>query len=111
MKWTIFVLLRATPAWLSHTMEERNSIADACLGQALVDEGVAMRFYDAEAFCGTCSDLAVFETTDLQAYYFTMERLRNTDLISTPFFEIVDIIPAIEGGFQAFQKAEKGRTQ
>ncbi|MGB3246499.1 MAG: darcynin family protein [Sulfitobacter sp.] len=91
-------------------MEDRDSIANDCLGQALVDERVAMRFYDAEAFSAACSDIAVFETTDMQAYYFAMERLRNTALISEPYFEIINIIPAIEDGFQTFQQAEKARS-
>lgn len=107
MKWTIFVIMTATPQWLALSMEDRDTIANDCLKQALVDDRVTMRFYDAEAFSGTCSDIAVFETTDMQAYYFVMERLRNTALMSKPYFEVVNIIPAIEDGFQIFQQAEK----
>ncbi len=109
MNWTVFVLLRATPQWLSHTMEERNAIASEWLGEAMTDARVQMQFYDAEAFSGRCSDVAVFETEDLQAYYFTMERLRNTTMIAKPYFDIVDIIPAIKDGFQTFQQAEELR--
>ncbi|MGZ9810270.1 darcynin family protein [Pseudoroseicyclus sp. H15] len=110
MTWTIFVTLLATPLWLKHSQEERDRIASDSLGQALVDDRVTMRFFDAEAFCATCSDVAVFETTDMLAYYFVMERLRNSPLVSTPYFEIVSIIPALENGFQAFHQAEQGRS-
>ena len=106
MTWTIFVLLRATPAWLRHSPAERDAIAAECLAAALVDDRVTLRFYDAEAFAAPCSDLAVFETTDLQAYYFVMERLRSTPLISAPYFEILSILPALENGFRRFQQAE-----
>lgn len=82
-------------------------IAQDCLNQSLTDERVRMRFYDAEAFSGTCSDLAVFETTDLQAYYFVMERMRSTPLFCVPYFDVIDILPAIENGYQTFQQAEK----
>lgn len=110
MNWTIFVSLRATPRWLSLSLEERDQIATDCLGQAMIYDQVKMRFYDAEAFSGTCSDLAVFETDDMLSYYFVMERLRNTPLLSEPYFEIVDIVPALENGFQAFQKSELDRS-
>lgn len=108
MTWTIFVHLRATPAWLRLPPAERDTIAAECLAEALVDDRVTMRFYDAEAFSGAASDIAVFETSDMLAYYFTMERLRNTPLISAPYFEVVSITPALENGFRAFQQAEAG---
>jgi len=111
MKWTIFVNMRATPAWLRQSPGERDRIAAACLGTAMVDDRVTMRFYDAEAFSGYCSDVAVFETIDMQAYYFVMERLRNTALLSVPYFEIISIIPAMENGFREFQRAEQGVRQ
>ncbi|TCK99756.1 darcynin-like uncharacterized protein [Shimia isoporae] len=110
MNWTIFVSLRATPKWLSLSLKERDQIASSCLGQAATDERVKMRFYDAEAFSGVCSDLAVFETDDMGSYYFVMERFRNTALLSEPYFEILDIIPALENGFQAFQESELARS-
>lgn len=110
MTWTIFVTLRATPQWLQHPPEERDRIASECLAEVITDKRVTMRFFDAEAFCGECSDVAVFETTDMLAYYFTMERLRNTALISAPYFEIVSIIPAVENGFRLFQQAEEERV-
>jgi hypothetical protein len=109
MTWTIFVTLNATPQWLQHPPEERDRIASECLSEVMVDGRVSMRFFDAEALCGTCSDVAVFETTDMMAYYFTMERLRNTALISAPYFEVVSIIPAVENGFRLFRQSEEGR--
>lgn len=111
MTWTIFVLLKATPQWLAHSIEQRASIANDCLHHSMTDDRVTMRFYDAEAFSGTCSDLAVFETTDLQAYYFVMERVRSTPMFSAPYFEVIEIIPAVENGYQSFQQAEKEVAQ
>lgn len=107
MTWTIFMLLRATPHWLSHTMSERESIAQDCLAQAGLGDQVSMCFYDAEAFSGTCSDVAVFEASDLAAYYFVIERLRNTPLFGKPYFDVLDIIPTLENGHRAFQQAER----
>jgi len=111
MTWTVFVLLRATPDWLAQSEQDRETISQSCLGQAMVDDRVTMRFYDAEAFSAPCSDVAVFETRDLGAYYFVMERLRSTALFSTPYFEVIQIIPAIEDGHRVFQQTERRRAQ
>lgn len=48
----------------------------------------------------------MFETDDLRDYYFAVERLRDSPIFAHPYFEIVDIIPAIEDGFRAFEAAE-----
>ncbi|UZD92412.1 darcynin family protein [Cognatishimia activa] len=106
MTWTIFVLLKVSTEWLSLSDDMRGEIADTSLREALVDDRVTMRFYDAEAFAGRCSDIAVFEASDLQAYYFVMERLRSSALIAKAYFEVIDIFPALENGHQAFQKAK-----
>ena len=73
---------------------------------ALPDDRVRLRYFDAEAFSGKCTDVAMFETEDLQAYYFAVERLRDTPLFSHPYFEVVKIIPAMEDGFRAFEASE-----
>lgn len=38
-------------------------------------------------------------------YYFAIERLRDTALFTTPYFTIIDIIPAFENGYEAFENA------
>ena len=105
-RWAIFVHLRTTPAWLTLTRPERSRIAGEAFARALPDDRVTLRYFDAEAFSGRCTDVAMFETQDLAAYYFAIERLRDSPLFATPYFEIVDIIPTLEDGFQAFEAAE-----
>ena len=48
----------------------------------------------------------MFETQDPAAYYFAIERLRDSPLFTIPYFEVVDIVPTLEDGFQAFEAAE-----
>lgn len=105
-KFTIFILLQALPAWLRLPRDERARIADRAFSKALAENVMAFRYFDAEAFSARASDVALFETTDLQAYYFAMERLRDSPIFAEPYFEIVEIIPAIEDGYQAFESAE-----
>lgn len=101
--YAIFLLLRTMPAWLSLAREERNNKADEILGHAFKDKAISVRLFDAEAFHGNCTDVAFVETSNLREYYYSMERLRDTAFFSTPYFEIVDVIPAIEGGFREFE--------
>ena len=111
VKFTIFVLLRALPAWLKLPREERARIADRAFSSALAENAMAFRYFDAEAFSARASDVALFETTDLRAYYFAMERLRDSPVFAEPYFDVVDIIPTIEDGYQAFESADAAARQ
>ena len=46
----------------------------------------------------------MIETTDLVAYYEFMERLRDSPMITTPYFQITQIVPTIEDGFRQFEQ-------
>ncbi|MBR9651382.1 darcynin family protein [Thalassovita aquimarina] len=105
MKLTIFLLLMAKPEWLSLDRAERAEIADKALGAAFGDGTVTFRFFDAEAFNARVSDVAVIEADTPQAYYFAMERLRDTPLLANPYYEIVEIVPAYEDGYREFENA------
>ena len=102
----IFVLLRALPAWLALPRSERAKIGEAAFAEAFASGTVRMRHFDAEAFSGRCSDIAFLETDTLSDYYFAMERLRDTPIFAHPYFELIDIVPAIEDGYRAFEAGE-----
>lgn len=102
---TVFVLLKTTKEWLRLERAERNRIADSVLSTVFSDNKVTLRMFDAEAFTTKCTDVAMFQAEDMQAFYFAIERLRDSELITTPYFEMVEIIPTIEDGFKAFEKA------
>lgn len=105
-RYTIFVLLKTRPAWLALSRPERNRIAEQTLGAAVQEGGIDVRLFDAEAFATHCTDVAMLQTSDLQAYYFAIERLRDSPLFTVPYFEMVGIIPAIENGFRTFEAAQ-----
>lgn len=107
MNYVFFVLLRATPAWLRLPRERRRALAAEHLGPLLArNTHIRMRYFDAEAFSAACSDLMTIETNDPRHHYFFMERLRDSPLIAEPYFEVLQIIPAIEEGYVAFEAAE-----
>lgn len=103
MKLTVFILMNAAPAWLRLDRRRRAEIADAALAEAFSDPAVSLRHFDAEAFCGRFSDVAVIEAETPEAYYFAIERLRDTPLIAEEYFRVAEIIPAYENGFRAFE--------
>ena len=105
MKLTAFLLLMASPDWLQLDRTTRRDIAQTSLAAAFPDESATLRFYDAEAFSARVSDVAVIEADTPQTYYFAMERLRDTPLIANGYFQLKDIIPAYENGFQEFERA------
>ena len=106
MRYAIFMHLRTASAWLALSRDVRREIATPAFESALAGSGVRLRYFDAEAFHGRCTDVALFETEDMQAYYFVVERLRDSPLFSTPYFEVIDIVVCVEEGFRAFEAQE-----
>ena len=104
---TIFVHLRALPAWLRLPRGERSTISETAMASALLTPQVSMRHFDAEAFTAACSDVCVFEATDLQQFYQVMERLRDSALFATPYFELVQILPSLQDGYRWFEQLER----
>ncbi len=95
--YTYFIQMNATKAWLSLSIEERNRFVSNTL-QPIFQKypHVNIRLYDAEAFTAHCSDIAIFETEKIEDYAKLMDNLRDSEIFTIPYFEIIDIIPAIE---------------
>lgn len=106
MNWTVFMMVRTMPTWLALSRKRRSEIADKAFETALADTGVQMRYYDAEAFTASCTDIMVFDTDDLDAYYFAIERLRDSEIFTVPYFEVVEVILTKQDGFRIFEKHE-----
>jgi hypothetical protein len=106
-KLTFFMHLRSCAAWLALSRQARADFIAATVRPILARyPDVRLRFYDAEAFTGRITDVAVFETTNLRAYYFLIDALRDTPFLGLPYFEVIEIVPAIEGGYQEYSDAE-----
>jgi hypothetical protein len=107
-RYTFFMLLRATPAWLRLPRPRRAEFAELEIAPLLTRHPeVSLRFYDAEAFSGRCSDVAIWETGDLRAWTFLVDALRDSAFFAEPYFELLDIIPAIEDGWREYDRARE----
>lgn len=105
---TFFMSLRSQPAWLALSRQQRADYIAAHVRPVFATyPQVRLRFYDAEAFSGRCTDMAVFVTADLRAYGFLVDALRDIAFFGLPYFEVLDVIPALEDGYVDYN-AEMG---
>ncbi len=109
MKYTVFVLYQALPAWLALSRPQREAFFDrkATPIFAKYEKDVQVRLFDAEAFHAQVSDVMVISCNDLNAYYFFMEALRDTELFSKPYIELKDVIISRENGFRDYEASLK----
>lgn len=107
-KYTVVVLLTATPDWLRLSRLERGAFFDQTINPIFGKYApkIKLRWLDAEAFSARCSDVAIFEVADLQDHYFLMEELRDTALFAKPYFRMEEVIIGLEDGFQVFEAAQ-----
>lgn len=102
---TFFIHLRATPAWLALSREGRAAYVEEAVRPIFARHpAVTARFYDAEAFSGRCSDMAVIEARDLRQYRFLIDALRDEAFFGLPYFEVLEIIPAVEDGYRDYDR-------
>ncbi len=103
---TIFMLLASQPSWLQLGRKARQEFIAAKVAPILARyPAVTLRFFDSEAFSGRCTDVAVWETTDLRRYGFLIDALRDTAFFAAPYFVVVDIIPALEDSYADYDAA------
>ncbi|KUM03936.1 hypothetical protein KIF53_01900 [Chromobacterium subtsugae] len=101
--YAFFALLRVHPNWLRLSRPERRRFEAETL-RPIYERypAVRMRWFDAEAFTGRCSDIALFETESIREFYYLIDALRDSKIATEPYFEFLDIIPAVEDGFREY---------
>jgi uncharacterized protein YutD len=60
-------------------------------------------FFDSEAFSGHFTDVLMWETAIIKDYQFLVEELREKLFWGT-YFEVVEIIPAIENAYALYNE-------
>jgi hypothetical protein len=96
---TYFMHLKTTNLWIDLKPSQRHEFVDTVLRPILTkNSAITLRYFDSEAFNANISDVAMFETTDVLAYQSLVEQLRETKFWGH-YFEVVDIVPAIENAF------------
>jgi hypothetical protein len=105
-KYTFFMHLKTRDAWLQLSREDRLKYLGRNVFAALQKyPAVKMRHFDAESYTARLSDVVMIETTDLQQYDFFIDVLRDLEFWHK-YFDVLDIIPAVEGGYVEFNRAQ-----
>jgi hypothetical protein len=108
---SFFVHLTATPAWLALRRPERQEIIAEHVEPLLRShDAVAIRWFDAEAWSASPSDVLLAQTYDLTAWTDLFEELRDTPLWSVPYFIVERIVPAVEDAFLDYEHRTGQRT-
>ena len=106
-RYAVFILLRATEQWLRLTRDARRRLSHQHVGNALRKlPALKLRYFDAEAFSVDCSDIMLIETTDLRQHYDFIEMLRDSPLVTAPYFEFIKVVLTIEDGFRDFEERQ-----
>lgn len=96
---TIFWLVKSTPEWLQMPPSGtggRFEFAEKTFKPILRKySGVALRFFDAEAYSSSCSDVMMWTVADANQYHAMVEDLRETPFWDR-YFQICHIVPAFE---------------
>jgi len=101
---TRFVVLchfNVTAKWLSLPKPERIAFRDECFGPIFLRyrEQVRPRVLDTWAFTSLATDILMFETGNIRAYYDLMDELKNTPLFAEGFLERTETVVCVEDGF------------
>ena len=104
--YTIFMLVKATEAWLALSPPDRFAFVRAEIQPRLREQpGVSLRYFDTEFFNSEVSDVMVWETRDLDAYRALIEGLRETQFWDH-YFRVVSILPGVENAYAAHYEVE-----
>lgn len=108
-RYVVFLHMNASDAWLALSRNERRKLGARYLGSALqAAPQLRLRHFDAEAFTADCSDIMMIETDQLTPYYDFIEMLRDSPLVTTPYFRFVRIVLTIEDGYLGFERRNQG---
>ena len=96
---TFFMMTKTTNAWLALAPKERLAYVGTRLEPLLKKHPtVKLRYFESEAFSSRYTDILMWEAADVSEYQALVEELRETEFWGT-YFEIVEIVPAIENAY------------
>jgi hypothetical protein len=103
---TYFMLVKTSTNWLKLQPRERFAFLDETIKPILKKyPTVRMRFFDAEAFTAKASDVIMWETDNQRDYTKLIDALRES-LFWSVYFEVLEIIPAVENSYAANYEVE-----
>jgi hypothetical protein len=105
------VRLAFEPAWLALTRAERAAWAGRVAEICARHGGVEVAWYDADALGAGYTDFVICRFTEIAAYHFLWEELRDTELFHRPYVRLVDTTLGIERGYEAYEAGRHGAAR
>lgn len=106
MKYCIVVRYEFGRSWLQLDRAERNIHEQSFQNEIIKPFAgkLSVRHFDAEAFASEFSDFLLITTEDLPAYYYFIEKLRDSDFVARGWARIHDITIGIEDGYREYER-------
>ncbi|MCS7459637.1 Darcynin 2 [Paenibacillus doosanensis] len=97
-------MLEVDAAWLALSREKRREYA-AELYEIIgrYADHVRVKYFDADAFSGRCSDFVLCETGDTAAYHRMWEGLKDSAAFSRGYYRIKDVLYGIQNAYQDYE--------
>ncbi|MFG2648493.1 darcynin family protein [Streptomyces sp. NPDC048436] len=105
MKYGIVVRYEFDIRWLQLSREQRGE-QEAVFQKDIVGpftDRLSVRHFDAEAFSTDYSDFLFIETDDIKAYYYFIEKLRDSEFIAQGWVRIRDISIGLQDGYKEYE--------
>ncbi|MCX3063680.1 darcynin family protein [Streptomyces beihaiensis] len=105
MKYGIVIRYEFDIRWLRldrAQRRERAEIFESDIVGPFADR-LTVRHFDAEAFAADYSDFLFIETDDIDAYYFFIEALRDSEFIAQGWLRLHDISIGLQDGYKAYE--------
>lgn len=100
MKYCIIIRYDFDVSWLQLNREARDQYKRSFKEKISEAAGVlTIRHFEAQAFSADFSDFILVETENLQAYYYFIERLRDSNFITQGWAYLKDISIGIQDGY------------
>ncbi|MTD57960.1 darcynin family protein [Amycolatopsis pithecellobii] len=106
MRYGIIIRYEFSPSWLQLDRAERNAHEEVFQREIVApfSDKLSIRHFDAEAFATGFSDFFLVTTEDLRAYYYFIEKLRDSSFIANGWARIHDITIGIEDGYKEYER-------
>jgi len=97
----VFVMVKATRHWLNLKVDQRHAFMEQEMLPLLRQRpDVRLRWFEPEFFSTRASDILLCETANLSSWAWLCDHLRDT-LFWDHYFEVVEILPSLEGNYLA----------
>ncbi|MBC9909629.1 darcynin family protein [Chitinophaga varians] len=102
MQYTIILLAKATPQWLTKSRSERDQFVTTEVRPILdkFSDQCSVRLFDCDFTHAAVSDFMIIETSNLEHFGYLVGYLRESHTFAAPYFDVKDIIIGVPNNFR-----------